>query len=271
MPLSFTSPSAVHGANRRASLMTLNTAASHAICVTWFLMALRSSPSRTSSHCLRLSLSEGVIRHTSAELRGLRTGAAGSLPARAQRMQAVTGGSLTPVSRTSGTLGSGRRIGSPGGTKDGSPGRQRQRQPGVLGSFGKSSAPAGAKENSVHRPGNVTRHSSQIFRPCRGLHPLDTLKPTAHAVGYPYYAPAGACAHGDRRGLRASAPAGRGFVARGVSPWWKYAMSAKPCKGGRLRSGIGHAVMSYVLSPRWGCVGNVHPGPGADAPGGGAR
>ncbi len=92
--------------------------------------------------------------------------ATGSLPASAQRLRTITGEQVA-----SGTRASGRRFGSPSGTKDGSP--RRQRQPGVLASFGTSVAPAGAKENSVHWVGNVTRHSPQIFRPCRGLRLYD--------------------------------------------------------------------------------------------------
>ena len=57
------------------------------------------------------------------------------------------------------------RFRSPAGTKDGSPGRQ----PGVPESFVKSLAPAGAKENPVHRLSNATRVWSQFCRPCRGF------------------------------------------------------------------------------------------------------
>ncbi len=85
----------------------------------------------------------------------------------------------------------GQRFGSPAGTKDGSPGRQRQRQPGVLGSSAKSLAPAGAKECHALPSGSNTSFV-RILSPLPGLALLDALQPTACAVGYPSYAPAGA-------------------------------------------------------------------------------
>ncbi len=65
--------------------------------------------------------------------------------------------------------------------------------------------PRQGRKNAAYCLEHLTHRVSQICRPCRGFVPLDALKPTAHAVGYPYYAPAGAL-EGVRRQRREDMP-----------------------------------------------------------------
>lgn len=83
---------------------------------------------------------------------------------------------------------------SPTGTKDGSP----RRQPGVPGAHDTTPAPGGAKE-SCALPRAFDTSCATNLSPLPGLLLLDALKPTADAVGYPYYAPSGADAGVDPR------------------------------------------------------------------------